>query len=472
MSGNNDASSGPFGDLHPYRDEFKVYTQIPEHGVEPAEILAFLERTAAAEDSKWESGKVSGTIYHGGHEHYAFLNRAFALYAHANLLQRDMCPSGTKFEGEVIAMTAKMLHGDAVKEVNPKDEVCGAITSGGSESIFNAMLVYREWAQRERGIEHPEIVAPSTIHTAFQKSAHYLGLKLVRTPVTADFVADVDAMAAAITPNTIALAGSAGNYAYGTIDPIARLSDLALARNLGLHVDGCLGGFLLPWVERLGYDVPIFDFRQPGVTSISCDTHKYGYALKGTSVILLRNEHLRHFQYFTAPDWAGGLYASPTFQGSRSGGLAAATWAAMVAMGEDGYLAAARAIMNTADRIRAGIASIPEIRIAGKTTFLIGMMSDEVDIFHVNDYLIGRGWRMNGLQLPPGIHFCITLPQTQPGVAERFVEDLRTAVAYARDPQQEYPQSGAVYGLSATLDGQAMLSDIMLAYLDATYGVE
>ena len=193
--------------------------------------------------------------------------------------------------------------------------------------------------RRERGIANPEIVAPETIHPAFQKAAHYFDLRLVRVPVR-DFLADVDAMRAAITPNTIALAGSAGNYPYGLIDPLEQLSALAVEKELGLHVDGCLGGFILPWIERLGYTVPPFDFRLPGVTSMSCDTHKYGYALKGTSVVLYRNRHLRRFQYFKTSEWQGGVYVSPTLQGSRSEGLTAATWAALVTMGETGYLEA------------------------------------------------------------------------------------------------------------------------------------
>ncbi len=161
---------------------------------------------------------------------------------------------------------------------------------------------------------------------------------------------------------------------------------------------------------------------------MSCDTHKYGYALKGTSVVMYRNPKLRRYQYFATTDWPGGLYASPTVQGSRSGGLTAATWAAMLCMGQEGYMAAARRIMNTADAIRAGIATIPEIKIMGKSTFLISMTSEVVDIYLVNDYLSMKGWRMNGCQNPAGFHFCVTLSNTLPGVAEQFVEDLRAGV--------------------------------------------
>jgi sphinganine-1-phosphate aldolase len=462
-------STSIFGDMYPYRDRYDTYAKIPEKGRDQEETLRELSAIAEEEDQKWETGLVSGTMYHGGKEHYAFLNRVFSLYSYVNLIQRDMCPSGTKFESEIISMTGKMLHGDAAKDHNPEDDVCGTVTSGGSESIYNALFVYREWARKEKGITQPEMVVPNTIHPAFFKSGHYMGIKLIPAPVNENFEADVEAMRAKITPNTIAIAGTAGTYPHGVIDPIEKLSDLALEHKIGLHVDGCLGGFILPWVEKIGYEIPPFDFRVPGVTSISCDTHKYGYALKGTSVVLYRNKKLLRHQFYTIADWAGGLYASPTVQGSRSGGLSAATWAAMVTIGEEGYLQAARAIMETSDKIRAGIAEIPEIKILGKSTFLIAMASDEVDIYHVNDYLIRKGWRMNGCQNPPGFHFCITLHNTLPGVAEAFVKDLKDAVTYAKDPPQAMPTSGALYGLTLSADGRMMVEEGMLSYIEATY---
>ena len=345
---------------------------------------------ADREDARWETGQVSGSYYHGGKDHYAFLNEIFSLFSHVNLLQRDMCPSGTKFEAEIVAMTAQMLNADAVKARDPGDEVCGAAPSVGSESIMLPMLAYRDRARAERSITRPEIVVPDTIHPAFSKGAHYFGIELVRVPVGPDYLADVDAMRARITPNTIALAATAVNYPHGLIDPLGRLSELALEHGLGFHVDGCLGGFLLPWVERLGYDVPPFDFRLPGVTSMSCDTHKWGYGLKGASVVLYRGRALRRHQYFMQPNWAGGLYASPTMAGSRSGGLAASTWAAMVALGEEGYLDAARQIMTAADTIRAGIEAIPELEIFGHPTFCIAMRSDVVAF---RRGAAAKGWR-------------------------------------------------------------------------------
>jgi sphinganine-1-phosphate aldolase len=450
--------------MHPYREELESYARLPEKGRSQEEILRELRQIAAREDARWETGQVSGSYYHAGRDHFAFLNQVYGLFSHVNILQRDMCPSGTKFEAEIVSMTAKMLHAEAVAA---PDEVVGAVTSGGSESIMLPMLVYREQARAERGITAPEIVAPDTAHPAFEKGAWLFGIKLVKVPVGRDLLADVDAMRACINENTVAVAGSAGNYPHGLIDPLERLSDLAVEHKIGMHVDGCYGGFLLPWIERLGYDIPPFDFRLRGLTSISCDTHKWGYGPKGASVVLYRNRGLRRYQYFSSIRWAGGIYASPTLAGSRSEGISAATWAAMVSLGEEGYLEIARQIMRVADAIREGAAAIPEIRIAGNPTFCIGFLSDVVNIYHVNDYLISKGWRMNGLQSPPGFHFCITRPQTVPGLAERFLADLRAGVEYAKTTTHP-PKSGAVYAGAASFP-PAMVNQVIWERLDEMY---
>jgi sphinganine-1-phosphate aldolase len=212
------------------------------------------------------------------------------------------------------------------------------------------------------------------------------------------------------------------------------------------------------------------------VTSISADTHKYGYALKGTSVLVYRDKNLRKHQYFTAPDWPGGLYISPGISGSRSGGLIAATWASLVSTGQQGYLDAADSIFATAARIRDSVDSIPELEVMGDPTFLVAFRTnpDDLDgmaIFHVNDALIERGWRMNALHLPPALHFCVTRPNTQPGVAEQFDTDLRAAVEYAKHPVSDTPRSGALYGFGGTPEGTATLDGLLTAGLDLMYAL-
>jgi sphinganine-1-phosphate aldolase len=455
-------------DFYPYRTSTETYRRIPYTGRSHRKITDLMDDLARREDEMGDLGRVSGSLYSGDHDHYRFLAEVFGDFAHANVLQRDMYPSATKFEGEIIAMLADLLHGDVRKGF------CGVVTGGGSESLITALYAYREQAA-ERGVRSPNVVMPTTAHVALRKGAHWMGIEARMVPVGPDFLADVAATAEQIDDNTIALVASAGNYPHGLIDPIEELSELALSHGIGLHVDGCLGGLLLPWIERNGHDVPAWDFRVPGVTSISADTHKYGYALKGTSVLLYRSKELRKHQYFTVSDWPGGLYLSPGLAGSRSGGLIAATWAALVAVGKEGYLEYAEQITTTAQRIRAGIEEIAELEVIGEPLFLVAFAAaagpDPIDIYLVNDALKSAGWRMNALQLPPALHFCVTRPNTQPGVVEEFLEALREAVAYAVRHRGQPAESGAMYGLGGTPQGYATVNQIMSGVLDIMHEV-
>jgi sphinganine-1-phosphate aldolase len=463
-SGETDSAGQEILDfLYPYRDRYEAYGRLPREGIDRDRLLAMVGELSEREDAPAREGKISGSLYHGGEGHFAFLAEVYRHFAHMNVLQRDMYPSATKFEGEIISMALGLLNGDAAN--GEGDAPCGVLTSGGSESLISAMLVYRERG-RERGISEPEVVMPVTAHVALLKGAHYLGVRAIQTPVTGDFQADVEAIASAIGPQTVALFGSAGTYPHGVVDPIAELSELALEHDLGLHVDGCLGGFILPWAERLGHDLQPWDFRLPGVTSISADTHKYGYAPKGTGVLLYRNPELRHHQYFVNTDWPGGVYASPGIAGSRSGGLIAATWAALVSLGENGYLELAESILATAAELREAVEAIPELRTLGHSPFMVAFGSERLDIWHVNDALQDRGWRMNGCQRPAGLHFCVTRPNTLPGVAATFAADLREAVAYAKDPPSTPPRSGALYGGGGA--DMPPTADLLVGYLDAT----
>nr|HNN40136.1 aminotransferase class V-fold PLP-dependent enzyme [Microthrixaceae bacterium] len=430
----------------PYAERFAVNRTFPAHGRDREDIIDELSQMAKEEDAFWETGQVSGTMYCGDHSHYDFLTRAFGLFAHVNVLQRDMCPSATRFEGEIIAMALDLFHADAIDDGDP----VGLVTSGGTGSISHAVLAYRDHARATRGITRPNFVKPETGHPAFDKACHLFGVDLRVAPVDpATTRVDVAAMAELIDDDTIAILGSAGNYPYGTIDDIEALSDLALSRGVGLHVDGCLGGFILPFGEELGVEnIPVFDFRLPGVTTISADTHKYGYSVKGTSVCLFRDRAVRNSQYFFRTDWSGGKYCSPGMDGSRSGGLLAATWASMVSLGREGYRDYARQIFDTAEQMRQTVLGHPELRLMGQPTFVLSFTSDEFDIYLVNDFMRLRGWRFNGQQYPNAIHIAVTRPQTLPGVTDRFAADLAEAVVYAREATErgEAAASGAIYG--------------------------
>jgi glutamate/tyrosine decarboxylase-like PLP-dependent enzyme len=427
----------------PYQDRFPVNRTLPDRGRPRDEVLAELHAMAKEEDAFWETGKCSGTMYCGDHEHYDFMNEAFGLFAHVNVLQRDMCPSATKFEAEILSMALDLLHADAVDDGEP----AGLVTTGGTGSILHAVLAYREQAAA-RGVTRPNFVKPETGHPAFDKACHLFGVELRTAPIDpGTTTVDVAALAELIDDQTIAVMGSACNYPYGTIDPIPELGELARARGVGLHVDGCLGGFILPFGQELGIEpIPTFDFRVPGVTSISADTHKYGYAFKGSSTLLFRDKALRNGQYFFVSGWTGGKYMSPGIEGSRSGGLLAATWAAMVQLGRDGYRRYAEAIFATAGEMMDAVRSHPELRIMGSPTFCFSFTSDEFDIYHVNDFMRERGWRFNGQQYPNAIHMAVTRPQTQPGVVDAFAADLADAVAHAREHRDEAPFSAAIYG--------------------------
>ena len=429
---------------YPYADRYPVLRVLPEEGRDRESILNELREMATAEDSFWHTGKASGSFYCGDTDHYAFMSEAFGMYGHMNALQRDVCPSATRFEGEIIAMGLDLFN---AASAGADSEPAGMITSGGSGSILHAMLAYRDQARAVHGITNPNFVKPETGHPAFDKACHLLGIEVRNAPidpVTAQV--NVAALEALIDDQTIAIMGSASNYGYGTIDPIAELGQVALAHGVGLHVDGCLGGFILPFGEQLGYPIPAFDFRVPGVTTLSADTHKYGYGLKGTSLLMFRNRSLRDGQYFFQTNWSGGKYCSPGIDGSRSSGLLAATWAGMVATGRQGYLRYAKEIFATAASMIAAVRSHPELRLIGDPTYLFAFTSIEFDIYHVNDSLRSRGWRMNGLQYPNAIHMAVTRPQTQAGVAEAWAADLAVAVDYAKAHADAPAKSSGIYG--------------------------
>lgn len=452
--------------LKPYREQLDAHIRLPVKGVAREDVFAEMKGLAAKEDAVWREGYVSGAVYQGDRDHVGFLNGVYAAYSQANPLHSDLFPSVTKYEAEVVAMTAAMLGADHAPGV------CGTVSSGGTESILLAMKTYRDRARATKGVTRPEVAVPSTAHTAFDKAGQCFGINVIRVPVHADTLkADVEATRRAITRRTVALVGSAPCFPYGTIDPIEDLSELARSRHLGFHTDACMGGFILPWAEQLGYDVPPFDFRLPGVTSMSADTHKFGYAAKGTSVVLYRTQDIRHYQYFVFADWPGGLYCSPTLAGSRPGALSAACWAAMVTIGEEGYLASSRRILEAAATVRRGVESIPELRTLGDGLWIVAFASRDprVDVYRVLDAMSERGWHLIGLQRPAALHICLTARQARPGVPERFVADLRASVAQVRSNPGRKGGMAPVYGMADTIPFRGIVGDMLKRYMDLLY---
>jgi sphinganine-1-phosphate aldolase len=453
--------------LKPYRDELPRHRAIPAEPRSREVLLAEMRELQERESPRADGGFVSGAVYHGGAPHSRFLADVYAMHQHGNPLHSDVWPSLTRYEAEIVQMTATMLGADP--DDRSEARICGTVTSGGSESIFMAMKAYRDHARQERGIRAPELVLPTTAHVAFDKACHYLGIRPVKIGLGSDLRASVDEARRAVGRHTIALVGSAPGFPHGLIDPIEELSELARARGVGFHTDACLGGFVLPWARRLGYRVPRFHFELPGVTSMTADTHKFGYAPKGTSVVLYRGLELRRHQYFTAPDWPGGLYASPTAAGSRPGALSAACWAAMLSVGEAGYLDATRRILETARTIKDGIAGIPGLRVLGDPLFVIAFVAEGFDVYRVLDVMSHKGWSLNGLHRPASVHLCVTLRHTEPGVAERFLADLRASVEEVRAAPAEKGGMAPIYGMAGSLPFGGVVSEILQRYLDVLY---
>ena len=398
---------------------------IPAKGRSKEGVLEAM-RAARDHDIKWEQGRVFGLVYHISDEIDNLLKEAFTMFFAENGLNPTAFPSLRKFETEVVAMTAALLGGD--------QNVCGNITTGGTESLLMAVKTARDWSRVHRpGIREPEMVLPLTAHPAFDKAAEYFGVRAVHVPVRADFRADVEAMRAAITSNSILMAGSAPSYPHGVIDPIRELATLAQEHGLLFHTDSCVGGFMLPFVRKLGYTVPDFDFSVPGVTSMSADLHKFGYAAKPASVVLYRTPELRRHQMFVYIDWPGGIYPSPTMTGSRAGGPVAAAWALMNYLGEEGYLHITDTVMKTAKYLQEGIKAIPDLTVLSDPEMSVfAIASAKIDVNEVADELELRGWHLDRQHFPACLH--MTVNYMHVAVADEFLADLAAAAGVVRKP--------------------------------------
>ncbi len=411
---------------------------------------------ALSRDADWRGGKIWSLVYFAGEDVSEVLRDAYSAAIYTNGLGPGAFKSLKRFEYEVVQAAAGLLG---------LPGAVGNMTSGGTESILMAVKTARDWSRAEKGIAEPEMVAPVTAHPAFYKSAQYLGVKVVSTPIRDDYRADVEAMAAAVTPNTALLVGSAPNYPYGTIDDIAEIAALGQKHNVPCHVDACLGGYLLPFVERLGYEVRPWDFRVPGVSSISADNHKYGFAARGASTIMYRDAAYRRHQFFAYADWPGGLYGSPTMTGSRPGGAIAAAWAVINYLGEDGYMRLAKVIMETTKRLQDGINSIEDIHVLGNPDMSVfPVASDSLDMYAVGDALDTFGWHPDRQQNPASLHFMVT--PVHEGIVEPFIADLEVAVRRVRTGEQGAGGKAAFYGMLEKAPDRGSVRDVIVTTLE------
>ncbi len=475
--------------------------EFPQKGVEGDRMLSEL-RAHRSSDVPWRNGRMFGYIYHAGSRESKAIEQAYHLFFNENALNPSLFSSLRRLENETVAMVADLLHAG--------EGYAGNLTTGGSESILVAVKTARDWARHHRPeIAFPEMIAPLSVHPAFSKAADMTGLSVRYAPLLQDNRVDVKALEEMVGPNTILIVGSAPCFPYGVVDPVSELGVIALKHKLLLHVDACMGGLMLPFIEKLGYPVPLFDFRVDGVTSVSADMHKYGYSAKGASVILYKTHELRKFQYFVYSRWPGGLYASPTMLGTRSGAPIAAAWAALKTLGADGYLKMADAVMKTAKRIQEGIESIPGLKIAGQPVMgVFAFTSSKHDIFIVGDELAKRGWHLDKLQFPSALHVTVAYHNT--GHEDEFISALKDSVAAVEGQKVKAVSShvlvsvvralsrflpekwfrklssrftgmmnggegggsgsnAAAYGMMASIDNRENVDEIMLDVLDKLY---
>ena len=387
------------------------------------EVLAEVSAIGQS-DLRWKEGRAFSLAYYAGPEVQAVADQAYAMYGSTNGLNADAFPSLKKFQADVVATVNRWVHGDETS--------AGFMTSGGTESILLAVKAARERGRREFGITQPNVVLPTSAHAAFEKACYYFGLESRRVPVRADWRADVEATRQAIDANTVLIVGSAPQYPQGVVDPIVDLAAIARERNINCHVDACMGGVTLTFLERLGENIPLWDFRVDGVTSISVDLHKYGYTSKGASVIMHRNRQLRSYQTFVTDNWLGGFYGSSGVLGTKSGGPMASAWAVMNYLGDEGYLRLTESARATTRQLADAIEKIDGLHLrAYPDSTLLSFGAQNFDVFAVADELAKTGWYVDRQTPPDSLHCTVNAVHHQ--VIEEFIVDLSHAVTKVRD---------------------------------------
>jgi glutamate/tyrosine decarboxylase-like PLP-dependent enzyme len=435
--------------------------RIPQKGLPKDKVLDAL-RTMKKDDANYRDARMFGLIYNAGEDVEEMAREAYSAYMFENALSPFAFPSLLKMETEFISMVSSLFGGD--------EHTVGSMTSGGTESILMAIKAAREWAKANRAeIKNPEMVVPITAHPAWNKAADYLGLKIVMTPVDEGFRANVHTMKEAITPNTVVLGGTAVTYPHGMVDPIGEIGALAMEKNLWFHVDGCLGGYVLPFLEKLGYSMPPYDLRVPGVKSLSVDIHKYGYVSKGVSTVLYRHKDLRQYQFYIYTDWPGGVYATPALSGARPGGAIASAWAILHYLGEEGFLRLCRIARETTVKLMEGIQKIPSLFILGKPpATVLAFGSREINIYRVGAKMKDRKWHMDAQHMPASLH--MTISPAHDKIIVPFLRDLREVVKEVSESKGETPSGeAALYGIMGTLPDRKMAKNLALQYLNDLY---
>lgn len=436
------------------------YAHFPAAGVS-AEELRELLKSRRAEDVDWRRGRIWSLVYWAGPEHEDVVYDAYRQFAAENVLGPTAFPSLATMEKEVVWMLLDLLGADPAT-------AGGTMTSGGTESIIAAVKAYRDRARElYPHVEQPEMVVPATAHPAFLKAGDLLGVRTVPVPMDDTFRVDTKAVADALSDSTIVVCASAPCFPYGVVDPIEEIGELTRERDIGLHIDATIGGFVLPFIRELGYPVPAFDFQVASVTSMTTDLHKYGYGPKGASAILYRDRGLRRYQFAAYTDWPGGVLASPALLGTRPGGAVAGSWAAMVYEGRSGYRDIFSSVMTATEKLQAGIRAIPGLFIVGDPpASVFAVASEQVDMMAVADRLETRDWRIDRQRNPDSIHLIVN--PTHVPVIDEFLDDLEWAVAGA-PPAGSGTGGATLYGVTSRLDPGADVRSAVLDQLEGRY---
>ncbi len=402
--------------------------RFPTRGRSSDQVLAELDQLKQ-EMTPDMAGKLSSNSLKGGDHIQRLIEQAYEKFFSYNALFSFQQAGAARLENDVMDMCTEIMHGGEEARCN--------ITSGGTESIFCALHAMREWAKEHKPeITEPEIVAPYSIHSTFSKGAHFIGIKVIRVPVADDFLADVEAIKAAIGPNTIGIAASAPSWPYGLVDPVEELGQVALEHDLWFHVDACVGGYILPFMREAGAEIPLYDFRVPGVSTISADLHKYGYAAKPCSTVLWRSKAEQQYHYVPITDWPCGLYVSQSFVGSRPLAATAAAWAVLNYMGESGYVDNAREILAVKQAIIERVEAIDGLSCwQTHGPLLMIQAGTELGIERVVGGMSERGWVLLGVNEPPAIH--LTIDPMDHEYLSRFLDDLSEVVAAIRSGRQD-----------------------------------
>ena len=396
-----------------------VKDKIPKTGITEKDLFEYMENSMHS-DIDWRSGKTFGAVYYPGEKYSKAISNAYIKYMHENAFDPQLFSSILTMENELVQQTASLF--------SSNQKLFGNLTSGGTESIFLSVLSARNWSNKQKTIKNPEVILSSSAHPAFLKAMNFLKIKPVIVPTNKDFNLNLNGFKEAINQNTILLVASAPAYPTGMIDPISELSNLALENKLLLHVDACIGGFLLSYLKKCNYNIPLFDFNLDGVSSLSVDLHKYAYAPKGSSVLLYRNDELRKQQFSVYPNWEGGIYGSTSFLGTKPGGIVAASWFALNHIGENGYIELTQKTMSATKVIYDFIQNSEHLSLIGNPIMsLIAFHSEKYDIYHIADELSNLGWYIGRLQNPRGIHLVVSQIHAD-GAAENFIADLQSVL--------------------------------------------